>query len=68
MYLKSNKTGVTNNSFQFSTTNIHGFPFKVISFNSNALFHPSLPHFYELLEEFFWDASQLCRYCTLTPS
>ena len=59
---KSNGTGVTNNLFQFQTTKLHGFPFKVISLESNALFHPSLPRFYSLLEGFFWDAPQLRRY------
>ena len=60
--LKSNGTGATNNLFQFQTTKLHGFPFKVIPLESNALFHPSLPRFYALLEGFFWDAPQLRRY------
>ena len=47
---KSNRTGVTNNLFQ------------VIPLESNALFHPSLPHFYALLKIFFWDAPRLHRY------
>ena len=36
--------------------------FKVIPLESNALFHPSLPRFYALLEGFFWDAPQLHCY------
>ena len=39
---KSNGTGVTNNLFQFQTTNYMFFPFKVIPLESHALFHPSL--------------------------
>ena len=41
---------------------VHGFPFKVVPLESNALFHPALPRFCALLEGFFWDAPQLCRY------
>ena len=60
--LKSNGTGVTNHLFQFQTTKLHDFPFKVIPLESNALFHPSLPRFYALLEGFVWDAPQLRGY------
>ena len=38
------------------------FPFKVIPLASNALFHPTLPRFYALLEGFIWDAPQLRHY------
>ena len=37
----------------------------VIPLKSDALFHPSLPHFSALLEGFFWDATQLHHYSPL---
>ena len=43
---------------------LHGFPFKVTPFESNALSHPCLL-FYALLEGFFWCASWVHSYDTL---
>lgn len=49
---KSNGASLTNN----------GFPFKVISSSLMPFSHHSLSRFYVLLEGFFIDVSQLCRY------
>ena len=58
--LKSNRTSVTNNLFQFQTTN--HMIFSSFPLESNALSDPSLPCINLLMEGFFWDASQLCYY------
>ena len=54
LYLESNGIGVTNNLFQFQTTNYMVSPSKVTLSESNELSHSSLPHFYALLEGFFY--------------
>lgn len=46
----------------YFNSKLHGFPFKVPTLESNALFHPSLSHFYALLEEFFLGSPQLHCY------
>ena len=61
--LRSNGTGVTNKQFiSIPNNKLHGFAFSVIPLESNALFHPSMPRLYALLEWFFWAAPQLHRY------
>ena len=58
--LKSNKTGITDNSFLFKTTNYMVFSSKW--FALSVMHFPILPHFYVLLERFFWDALYLHHY------
>ena len=63
VYRKNNRTTVISNILQFNK--LRGFLFKVISLESNALSHPTVPRFYVLLEGFFMDATQLHRYSLL---
>ena len=56
---------VTNNLFQFPTTNYMASLFKAIPHKYNTISHLCLPRFYTLLEEFFWDAPQLRCYSSL---
>ena len=42
-----------------SNNKLHGYPFKVIPLEFNALSHPFLPRYDAQLEVFFGDASQL---------
>ena len=53
--LKSNRTGITNNLFQFQRKTTWS-PLQIISLKTNALSHPSLPSFYALLEGSFREA------------
>ena len=63
--LRGNGTSVTKQFISSPNNNLHGFTFKVMPLKSNALFHPSLPHFYALLGGFFWNAPQFHHYSPL---
>ena len=42
--------------------NVKILPSQLLAFSFSVLSLPSLPRFYALLEGFFWDTLQVCRY------